>query len=304
MIYRVTHTTTYDYASDITAAYNQARLAPRHGSRQTRRSFDLQIDPAPDDTHSFSDYFGNRTDHFSIHQPHRRLVVTAVSEVEVHEREADGPLASTITWEDAVHQLATAKVAADLEARQFVLDSPMVTVSPELAAYAEPSFTPGRPLVEAVLDLTGRITTEFRYQPGSTTTSTRLDEVLAQRRGVCQDFAHLLIGCLRATGLAARYVSGYLETEAPAGQEKLRGVDASHAWTSVYVPGSGWLELDPTNNRVPAERHIITAWGRDYADVSPLKGVLFSGGGGHHLDVSVDVTRLAEADAGSPGSSS
>jgi transglutaminase-like putative cysteine protease len=292
MIYRITHTTTYAYASDITAAYNQARLAPRHGARQRRRSFTLQIDPAPTDSHSFNDYFGNRTDHFSIQEPHRRLVVTAISEVEVHEREPDGPISATITWEDAVRALATATEAADLEARQFVLDSPMVAVSPGLAAYARPSFPAGRPLVEALLDLTERIAREFRYEPGSTTTSTHLDEVLEDRRGVCQDFAHLLTGCVRSLGLAARYVSGYLETQPPAGQAKLVGVDASHAWTSVYVPGAGWLELDPTNNRVPAERHIVTAWGRDYADVSPLKGVLFSGGGGHKLDVSVDVARL------------
>jgi transglutaminase-like putative cysteine protease len=166
-----------------------------------------------------------------------------------------------------------------------------------LAEYAEGSFHPGRPLVEAVLDLTDRVYREFQYEPGFTSIATPLLEVLEQRRGVCQDFAHLMIGCIRSLGLAARYVSGYIETFPPPGQERLVGADASHAWASVYLPGWGWVDVDPTNDQFVAESYITTGWGRDYWDVSPLRGSVEGGGGSHRLDVAVDVTRVVTATA-------
>jgi transglutaminase-like putative cysteine protease len=178
-----------------------------------------------------------------------------------------------------------------LDARQYILDSPMITISPELADYAQSSFLPNRTLVDVVHDLMGRIYKDFTYDPTFTTIATPLSDVLSFRRGVCQDFAHLAIGCLRAYGMAARYISGYVETLPEPGKPRLVGADASHAWFSVYIPGTGWLDFDPTNNTVPLDQHITLAWGRDYADVTPLKGIAF-GGGQHTLSVSVDVLRL------------
>jgi transglutaminase-like putative cysteine protease len=178
-----------------------------------------------------------------------------------------------------------------LDARQYVIDSPMIKTSAELGSYAQPSFLPNRPLVEVVRDLMQRIYKDFIYDPSFTTIATPLSEVLKYRRGVCQDFAHLAIACLRAHGIAARYVSGYVETRPEPGKPRIVGADASHAWFSVYIPGIGWLDFDPTNNTVPLDQHITLAWGRDYADVTPLKGIAF-GGGQHTLSVSVDVLRL------------
>ncbi|PKM11646.1 MAG: hypothetical protein CVV13_08500 [Gammaproteobacteria bacterium HGW-Gammaproteobacteria-3] len=178
-----------------------------------------------------------------------------------------------------------------LDARYYVLDSPMITANAELGAYAQASFLPKRPLVAVVQDLMQRIYQDFTYDPSFTTIATPLSEVLRHRRGVCQDFAHLAIACLRAYGIAARYISGYIETAQEPGKPRLIGTDASHAWFAVYIPGSGWLEFDPTNNKLPLNQHITLAWGRDFADVTPLKGIAF-GGGQHTLSVSVDVLRL------------
>jgi transglutaminase-like putative cysteine protease len=175
-----------------------------------------------------------------------------------------------------------------LSAREFVFDSPLVRAHPSLAAYAEPTFRPGRPIVEAILELNHRIETEFAYDPSATDISTPLAQVLRQRRGVCQDFAHVAVGCLRSMGLAARYVSGYLETMPPPGMPRLVGADASHAWASVFLPDFGWLDLDPTNDLLPSGRHIVVGWGRDFSDISPLIGVVL-GGGQHRLTIGVDV---------------
>jgi transglutaminase-like putative cysteine protease len=177
-----------------------------------------------------------------------------------------------------------------LDAYQFVFDSRYVRSSAELADYARPSFTPGRPMLDAVLDLTRRVHQDFRYDQRATTVTTPLREVFAQRRGVCQDFAHLEIGCLRSLGLAARYVSGYLCTDPPPDQVRLVGADATHAWLSVYCREFGWIDVDPTNDRMPSDQHILLAWGRDYDDVSPIKGVIL-GGGQHVVKVAVEVTR-------------
>jgi transglutaminase-like putative cysteine protease len=185
--------------------------------------------------------------------------------------------------------LCVDRSAEGLEACQFAFDSSSIKVNAELASYAVPSFAPGRPLLEAALDLTGRIHRDFRYDPSATSLATPLEEVLALRRGVCQDFAHLQIGCLRSLGLSARYVSGYLHTVPPAGSARLVGADASHAWVSLYCPGLGWIDLDPTNDMIPQEMHIVLAWGRDYDDVSPIKGVNL-GGGRQSVRVAVSVT--------------
>ena len=179
-----------------------------------------------------------------------------------------------------------------LAAAQFTFDSLYVPRNAELADYAAPSFAPHRPLLDAVMDLTGRIHKDFRYDAKATTLATPLTDVLKQRRGVCQDFAHLALGCLRSLGLAARYVSGYLQTRVPAGRERLVGADASHAWFAVFCPTVGWVDFDPTNNLIPSEQHLTIAWGRDYDDISPVKGVIL-GGGSHTMSIAVDVAAVA-----------
>ncbi len=239
-----------------------------------------------------ADFFGNRATYFTIEEPHDELKVKAVSRVAVAPAAPPDP-AATPPWEAALASLELDRSPQGLEARQFVFDSPYVRASADLAHYAAPSFPPGRPLLDAALDLMRRIHADFRYDPRATTLSTPLREVLALRRGVCQDFAHLQIGCLRSLGLAARYVSGYLRTTPPPGRPRLVGADASHAWLSVWCPGFGWIDLDPTNAQIPSEGHILLAWGRDYDDVSPIKGVNL-GGGRHSMTVEVDVAADGE----------
>ena len=236
------------------------------------------------------DYFGNQVTAFHILHPHRELTVTVYSDVLVEDLSQQSLFVSTAPWEqvrDRVHAGVTDELLA---AREFALPSPLVPLLDSLRDYARVSFTPQRPFLEAASDLTRRIFTEFTYDPASTTISTPLSEVIETRRGVCQDFAHLAIACVRSLGLPARYVSGYLETLPPPGEEKMLGADASHAWFAVYVPESGWAAFDPTNNVQPGIQHIMLAVGRDFADVTPLKGVIF-GGASHELSVAVDVTR-------------
>ncbi len=296
MRYRVVHRTEFEYEARTGLCYNEARLLPRVLSSQAVHRAELRIDPLPHDYYERLDFFGNRTAYFSIQQPHDQLVVTAISEVETLQAPMLD-LAASLPWEQARDRLSSDLAEDVLMASQFTLDSPMITVDRLLEDYAAPSFSAHRPLVEAVHDLMQRIYHDFKYDPEFSSLATPLKDVLEHRSGVCQDFAHLAIGCLRSKGLAARYVSGYIETEPPPGKERLVGADASHAWFSVFQPGFGWLDFDPTNNQIPGERHITVAWGRDFTDVTPLKGVAF-GGGEHELTVAVDV--LAISDAGGP----
>jgi len=300
MKYRVIHRTEFDYRAQVGLCFNEARLLPRELPNQKVLSAELQIEPQPNDRYERVDYFGNRTVYFSLQQPHERLIVTVTSEVVVTQRALFGSAEGlngerslfedreALSWEQARDRLRSDRSPEVIEASQFSLDSPSVVADDLLTDYTRPSFPPGRPLVEAVHDLMQRIFKEFKYDPEFSTIATPLKDVLAHRSGVCQDFAHLAIGCLRSLGLAARYVSGYIETVPPPGQERMVGADASHAWFSVFLPGTGWIDFDPTNNLLPAEQHITVAWGRDYADVTPLKGVAY-GGGEHDLKVSVDV---------------
>lgn len=290
MNYRVVHKTSYEYSAPAGLCHNEARLLPRQLRRQRCLSSSLKIDPTPIDYQERLDFFGNRVVYFTIQQPHDKLVVTATSELAVTEQQDLLAFGSDIPWETVRDRLHEERSTEMLDALQFVLDSPMVVADGEMVDYAQDSFSPGRPLLDAVQDLMQRIHKDFTYDPGFTTIATPLSEVIAHRRGVCQDFAHFAIGCLRSQGLAARYVSGYLETVPPPGQKRLVGSDASHAWFSVFLPGSGWLDFDPTNNQLPSERHITVAWGRDFSDVTLLKGVAF-GGGEHELKVSVDVEK-------------
>lgn len=291
MKYRVVHTTEYSYAQPVSLAHNETHLTPRDVGRQSVLSHRLEIDPAPSAVGRREDFFGNAVTYFALETPHTHLRVTATTELELEAAAGQLHFQSSAPWEDTAARVRTELTRATLEARQYVLESPLVSVSPELERYAAKSFPAGRPLVEAVYDLMHRIHADFAYEPGATTVATPLAQVFEQRRGVCQDFAQLAIACLRAQGLPARYVSGYIETLPPPGQEKLVGSDASHAWFSVYDPDVGWLDFDPTNNQIPMDQHITTAWGRDYGDITPLKGVIF-GGGAHSAKVAVDVLRL------------
>jgi transglutaminase-like putative cysteine protease len=292
MIYRVVHKTEYFYSGTIGQCHNLAHLRPRDLPGQQCLEHRLEIDPLPVDYAEYEDFFGNQASYFSIQQPHQTLSVVARSEIHLEEEVEQLPLYYDLAWDEVRARLANPQDAQLREHRQYALDSPLAAASPVLSGYAEVSFPPGRPLLEAVQDLMQRIHREFIYDPGFSTVSTPLEDVLASRRGVCQDFAHLAIACLRSLGLAARYVSGYLETVPLPGQEKLQGADDSHAWFSVFLPERGWMDFDPTNNQIPQYQHITTAWGRDFGDVTPLKGVIYGGDPGHHLRVSVDVERL------------
>lgn len=288
MIYKITHTTLYQYSENVDVCHNEARLRPLTLLGQQCLKFEVVIDPAPKDYRERLDFFGNHVCYFAIYSAHKSLTITATSTVWTAPRETDPKEAQAFTWEQVVAAFAKPKDIETLEAGQFTLNSPLVVVNQEMANYAGRSFAKGRSFIAAVTDLMDRIHREFTYDPHFSTIATPLLDVMKHRRGVCQDFAHLAIGCLRSIGLAARYVSGYMETLPPAGQERLVGADASHAWFSIFVPGYGWIDFDPTNNQMPTDQYITVAVGRDFHDVTPIKGVIF-GGGDHKLLVSVDV---------------
>jgi transglutaminase-like putative cysteine protease len=293
--YRVRHRTEYDYGATATSGQTVAYLVPRERTGQRVLTSAVTVEPPPDHRHDHEDVYGNHVVYLAVERPHDRLVVEAVSDVEI-DPFAIAPTAAVPDpaqpWERTAADVAHDRSADGVLALECTLDSPLVARSAELAEFATPSFPTGRPLVEGVHDLTQRIHREFMFDPTATDLSTPLAEVLGQRRGVCQDFAHLAIGCLRSLGLPARYVSGYIETEPPPGQPRLVGADASHAWCSAFVPGLGWYDVDPTNADALPDRRITVAWGRDYGDVAPVRGVVFGPPVSQDLTVSVDVARL------------
>ena len=286
MIYDITHVTAFDYEQRVSVSHHIARLTPRRSARQTPLAHAWEFDPAPAVLREHQDSFGNAVAFFAMQGPHRRLVVRSRAAVDVA---AALPLpARSPAWEtvrDGVDALP-------IEVFDFVVDSPLIAAGADYAAYAIRSFPPGCPIVDGLVDLTHRLHKDLKFEPGATTVATPVAEVFRERTGVCQDFAHLQIACLRSLGLPARYVSGYLETSPPPDEKRLVGVDASHAWIALYVPGSGWIDADPTNDRVPVDRHVTLAWGRDYADVSPIRGVIL-GGGEQRTRVAVDIARRA-----------
>lgn len=290
MHYRVSHTTTYEYESTVTVCQNMARLTPFSNKNQTCLKTFFNIEPAPQAIRTHMDAYGNKVTYFEISRPHQTLTITVVSEVEVKNQSQQELFSTDTPWDTVRDLIRSSKDERTIMVREYCLPSPLVPIIEGVRDYALESFTPGRPLMEATNDLMRRIFTEFKYDPSFTTISTPLQDVLAHRKGVCQDFSHLAIASLRSLGLPARYVSGYIETVPPEGEDKMQGADASHAWFSVYSPTNGWVDFDPTNNLVPDEQHISLAQGRDFADVTPLKGVIY-GGGSHELDVAVDVRR-------------
>ncbi|MEM1059466.1 MAG: transglutaminase family protein [Verrucomicrobiota bacterium] len=287
MQYRLRHRTTYKYSQPVIASHHVSHMVPRHTDFQSSTEDRIFIDPEPGISVERRDYFGNMTRHFTVQQKHTKLVVEITSNVSVQPVPHLYPEQS-VTWENARDSLPGDLTPLGLAAFQYAFASWHVTPSREMADYARVSFTHRRPILEAAMDLTARIFHEFTFDKKATEVSTPIQTVLQNKRGVCQDFAHLMIGCLRSLGLAARYVSGYIRTITPPGEVRLEGSDASHAWCSVYCPGLGWVDLDPTNNLVAGDQHVTLGWGRDFADVSPLRGVIL-GGGKHKVSVAVDL---------------
>jgi transglutaminase-like putative cysteine protease len=297
MIHHVVHVTEYLYSERVSTSHHDLHLLPRDTADQRCLRDELEVMPAPAMRRERLDDFGNRCTYVEIHEPHNNLRITSRADVEVAPR---GPLPATSpSWESVRDTLRAGTDAEARAARAFSFTSPHIPSSAAARAYAAPSFAPGRPVIEAARELTKRLHDDFAYDSRATTIATPVDEVLRLRRGVCQDFAHLQIAGLRAHGLAARYVSGYLVTTPPPGKPRLVGADASHAWLAVWTPAAGWIPLDPTNDLVPGEMHITVAWGRDYSDVTPVRGVIM-GGGRHDLWVSVDVAPAASAPTSPP----
>jgi transglutaminase-like putative cysteine protease len=284
--YRITHRTDYRYSDVVTSSYGRGFLTPRDLPGQRCLSHELSIDPEPADSSTSRDGYGNISSYFHVTERHRELTITSRSVVEVDPPPAElytGPAAQA-PWEAARPTGPEGALAAE-----FTLDLRPGEITDEVRAYAAPTFVPGRPLIEVLRDLTSRIYRDFTYRSGSTTVSTQVAEVLSAREGVCQDFARLAIACLRAHGLSASYVSGYLATDPPPGKERMVGIDATHAWASVWTPDDVWLGLDPTNDQLVDERYVVVGFGRDYADVPPLRGIIYTDSESSVIDVSVDV---------------
>jgi transglutaminase-like putative cysteine protease len=284
-VYQVRHDTRYSYASPVLLSRQLLRVTPRETAWQHCPRHAVTVTPAPAERRERDDCFGNREIHVALDAPHDALLVSAESQVSVlpHAPDLD---AGSLPWEAAREALQAPADAAQLDACQYLYASPLAPVLRAAHDLAAPAFAPRRPLAEALLRLNALLHREFEFDPHATTVSTPVEDVIELRRGVCQDFAHLMIACLRAHGIAARYVSGYLLTTPPPGQPRLVGADASHAWVSAFVPDLGWVDLDPTNDLLPDTRHVTIAWGRDFGDVSPLRGVIL-GGGEHSVDVRV-----------------
>ncbi len=282
-----THITRYWYSGPVSMCHTEVHLHPRPRAHQTILEFALEVTPTPDSLLTREDYFGNEVTFFSIAEPHRELIITSRCLANV-EPTAPPALDLSPPWEQVREEASKRDTPDTFEAGQFIFESPSISIGPQFAEYAAPSFAAGRPFLSAAEDLSHRIFTEFRYDRRATTIGTPVAEVLSSRRGVCQDFAHLMIACLRSLRLPARYVSGYLRTGAD-----FAGEEASHAWVSVWCPVFGWQDFDPTNNVMPRGEHFTVAWGRDYSDVTPVKGVAL-GGGEQVISVSVDVSPQAE----------
>jgi transglutaminase-like putative cysteine protease len=297
MIFEVSHKTVYRYTAPVAQSHHLVHLAPRPHERQRVLRHGLVIAPNPAQRTDFTDYFGNPASAVAIEEGHSELLIHSRILVEVSPPPAIDPVAS-MPWEDVAKRLATSRGQQNLDVAQYIPPSHHTPPCQALLAFAKPSFPPRRGVLACAMDLTRRIYGEFTYDAAATDVATTIGALLKLRRGVCQDFAHLLIAAFRVMGLPARYVSGYLLTHPPAGQERMVGADASHAWVSVWDPEAGWVDFDPTNNMIPADEHITIAYGRDFQDVSPVTGVLL-GGGSHHVDVAVDVVPALQP--GAPG---
>jgi len=293
MRYHVTHRTVYSYEEMVSICHNETHLQPRDTPAQRCLRTRLDVEPTPVRLTPEQDYFGNPTHFFTVQEPHHRMVLTACSELQILAVESPHP-ETTEAWETLRARTRADRSPSALAAYEMTFESPRVTSNDEFAAYAAPSFAPGRPALEAALELTHRIYSDFEYRAGATSVVTPVTEVFETRVGVCQDFAHAQLACLRSLGLPARYVSGYIRTRPMEGAAPLIGADASHAWVSLWCGEAGWIDLDPTNDLLVSDQHVTLAWGRDYADVAPIRGVVL-GGREHGVHVSVHVEASDEA---------
>lgn len=284
--YRVQHRTEFSYATDVSLSQQLLRLTPRNTERQTLLADTILVEPSPVVRRSTRDWYGNETSFVSVQEPHRHLIVQASSSIQVDDPQ--WPLDAADSWESVIQAVQYPDSGDAVRAASFCFPSPYVDVVPGVRQITEQWFTPGRPFLDATMALTRYIFEHFEYRGGVTDVWTPVSTVLENRQGVCQDFAHLQIACLRSLGLPARYISGYLLTRPPPGKERLVGADESHAWLGVWLPSFGWVEFDPTNGLMPGNEHIVLGWGRDYGDVSPINGFII-GGGEHKIEVSVDV---------------
>lgn len=295
MIYTIYHSTRFIYQHEVGFSHNLIRLQPRDTEIQKVLNFDLTIEPLAAEIEPYEDFFGNHLHHLLIREPHTILSVAAQSRVEINfgalERLQESHLrVAALTFAQAQERMMflTPEI---VEAKQFLLKSPLLPIaSAEIISYVLESIKPERSLYEGIMEFMGRIFTDFSFVSGFSDLSTPVERVFSEKKGVCQDFAHLALTALRGVGLCVRYMSGYIETTPPEGREKLFGSDASHAWFSVFFPGFGWFDFDPTNNIVPLDQHILLGFGRDYSDISPMQGVVI-GSGSSHLGVMVDVSR-------------
>lgn len=296
MKYSVKHTTLYEYDNYVSYCHNMATLKPREFQGQSLLSFQLNISPKPTEISERPDFFGNNITRFSIQGLHNKLEVTTISEMT---RDYAGIRDSFFSYrckniglKDAVEAL-NSNTPQKLETQPFVLESPLIRkVNDNIREYARVSFQGNRSVFDAAYELMERIYCDFDFVAGFTNVTTPISEAFEEKKGVCQDFAQIAIACVRTMGLPARYISGYIETIPPEGKEKLIGTDASHAWFAVYIPGFGWVDFDPTNNQLPADQHLVLAWGRDYYDVPPLKGVIYSNGKSK-MTVAVDIQKIS-----------
>jgi transglutaminase-like putative cysteine protease len=286
--YTIVHETRYTYSTSVANSHHFAHLTPRDTPLQQVRNHVLEFEPQPTEMNEITDYYGNHSLRFLINRPHDIMQVRASSTIDVQELQLDTMLARA-PWENALS--GSVYEVEELSVAEMRLPSAHVELLFETRQYANRFFTPQRPWLDALLDLTVHIREEFTYDPKATTVSTPVWEVFSSKRGVCQDFAHLMLSCLRALNLPARYVSGYILNEPPPGTEKLQGADASHAWIESWLPGVGWVGFDPTNGKLADHEFITMAWGRDFMDVTPLRGVVL-GGGSQRLEVKVSVTRV------------
>jgi transglutaminase-like putative cysteine protease len=297
MIFEVSHKTVYHYTAPVAQSHHLVHLAPRPHERQRVIHHSLTIAPTPAQRTDFIDYFGNPTSAVAIEKSHSELLLHSRMLIEVN---APAPidLGASAPWELVAKRASPPHGPCDLDVEQYLPPSHHTPPCRDLLAFALPSFPPQRAVLACAMDLTHRIHSDFTYDGTATDVATTVSALLQIRRGVCQDFAHLLIAAFRVMGLPARYVSGYLLTHPPAGQERLIGSDASHAWVSVWAPNVGWVDFDPTNDLIPRDEHITISYGRDFQDVSPVTGVLL-GGGSHRVEVGVDVVPALQA--GTPG---
>jgi transglutaminase-like putative cysteine protease len=290
--FSVVHRTEYSYGASMADGYTVVHLLPRDSPTQRVMSAELHVTPDPDEYDEHVDLFGNRVVRLGVHQPHQHLGVVARCVVELLPMREPSPAAAAIGWEDVVRAVATVRGNDAIEVGPYAAPTAATHSDPQLRALLDEAFVPGRSFLDAVRILCSRIFEDFVFDSTFSDVSTPIEAVLAARRGVCQDFAHLALACLRSVGLAGRYVSGYIETLPPPGEEKLVGADASHAWCSAWAPGLGWVDFDPTNDQMPPERHVTVAWGRDYHDVAPVRGVVIGPPSQQTLLVGVDVTRV------------